>query len=383
MATASSAASNVSLKTCEIQDCERISATLCSHCKQHICRRHFNQHADQLMKQLDPLADSFNELGEKINCFSVKDYKEEIFNKLINWRDQAIQSVNDLYDLKTQKLDLLFNENEEVFSRRKDRHLEVLDVLKNEVAALVKEGDVTFEQLQILKGKFQRLKDNVNKTHNRLVFCDIKPLIVKSTLIILESASYKYTGGGTLLCRDYEMRLNDFYGNTAQKWELIYKATCDGFHGDNFHNYCDGKGPTMTIIQSKDGNYLFGGYTEISWSSDGTYKSDPAAFLFTLTNPHGIQPTKFLKNPNKGYSIVHLKEHGPGFGGVVTNKQHYKDIQIFKNANQNNNSACSFPSSYIDTTGLGGVLFTGTKNFMVEDIEVFKRLDNINEDDDD
>jgi hypothetical protein len=235
----------------------------------------------------------------------------------------------------------------------------------------------------ILKRKLLVLEDTVNHTHNRLVYCDIKPLLVDSMLILLDSTSNDYMHGGTLLCVDYQMKLNDFYGNVKQKWELIYKATRDGFRAEEFHRCCDSKGPTMTIIQSKDANYLFGGYAEISWGCDNIYKSDPAAFLFTLTNPHGIQPTKFFKNSNRQNSVGHGKTRGPCFGGVVKEKTHFIDLQISYNANKNRDSVCSFPSSYIDTTGLGELLFTGTKNFMVEDIEVFKRLDNINEDDDD
>ncbi|CAF3069305.1 unnamed protein product, partial [Rotaria sp. Silwood2] len=74
--------------------------------------------------------------------------------------------------------------------------------------------------------------------------------------------------GGTLLCADYQMRLNDFYGNGKQKWELIYKATRDGFGGEDFHRSSDSEGPTMTIIQTVSGGYLFGGYAETSWTSD-------------------------------------------------------------------------------------------------------------------
>ncbi|CAF3778775.1 unnamed protein product, partial [Rotaria sordida] len=103
--------------------------------------------------------------------------------------------------------------------------------------------------------------------------------------------------GGTLLCADYQMKLNDFYGNATQKWQLIYKATKNGFDAEDFHRCADNKGPTMTVIQVGTGDYLFGGYAQISWGSDNKYKADPAAFIFTLTNPHGIQPTKFFKNP--------------------------------------------------------------------------------------
>lgn len=153
--------------------------------------------------------------------------------------------------------------------------------------------------------------------------------------------------GGTLLCIDDQL-----------KREMVYRATEEGFGAHDFHRCSDEKGPIMTIIQSKDGKYLIGGYTEISWTTNNTYKADPSAFLFTLTNPHGIQPTKFLKNPKAANSVGHAKHIGAYFGGVVKDKKHLIDIQVTTDANMNLNSRFDFPSSYIDTTDKGEILFT-------------------------
>ncbi|CAF1581355.1 unnamed protein product [Adineta ricciae] len=180
--------------------------------------------------------------------------------------------------------------------------------------------------------------------------------------------------GGTLLCSAYQMKLNEFYRKSTQKWQLIYKAQVDGFGAKDFHRCSDGKGPTMTIIMSKNENYLFGGYAAISWGSDNTYKKDPAAFLFTLKNPHGIQPTKFSYNAKIAWSVAHRNSHGPCFGGVKRNEEEFDDIIICSNANERQGSRSSFPSSYLDTTGRGETLFTGEKNFTVKDIEVYTPL---------
>ena len=44
-----------------------------------------------------------------------------------------------------------------------------------------------------------------------------------------------------------------------------WRAKTDGWAASTFHSKCDGKGPTVTIIQV--GSYVFGGYTDVSWSS--------------------------------------------------------------------------------------------------------------------
>jgi hypothetical protein len=49
--------------------------------------------------------------------------------------------------------------------------------------------------------------------------------------------------------------------------ESIYRGSRDGFQIRQFHNRCDNKGETLVIIQSKNNNYIFGGYTTINCDS--------------------------------------------------------------------------------------------------------------------
>ncbi|CAF3707380.1 unnamed protein product [Rotaria socialis] len=169
----------------------------------------------------------------------------------------------------------------------------------------------------------------------------------------------------TLLKFEHKKKLNDFYGKTNQQWELIYKATRDGFDANTFHSHCNDKGPTITIIQSNN-NYLFGGYTAIPWTSDNSYKSDTTAFLFTLTNPHNIPPAKYLIDTSKTvYTVNHTSGYGPTFGGG-------HDIHLAHANDANNSSYTNFPYTYLDTTGKGNNTFTGARNFTTSDIEVFK-----------
>ncbi|CAF4683036.1 unnamed protein product [Rotaria sp. Silwood2] len=169
----------------------------------------------------------------------------------------------------------------------------------------------------------------------------------------------------TLLHPDHKKKLNEFYGKNNQRWQLIYKASRDGFDANAFHSRCNNKGPTMTIIQSNN-NYLFGGYTAIPWTSNNVYANDTTAFLFTLTNPHNIPPTKYLINPdNIANAVYHHSGYGPTFGSG-------HDIHLANASNSNNSSYIGFPSGYLDTTGKSNNTFTGARNFIASDIEVFK-----------
>ena len=53
---------------------------------------------------------------------------------------------------------------------------------------------------------------------------------------------------------------------SASRTDFIkcWHAKTDGWAASKFHSNCDGRGPTVTIIKVND--YIFGGYTDVSWS---------------------------------------------------------------------------------------------------------------------
>ncbi|CAF0944080.1 unnamed protein product [Didymodactylos carnosus] len=77
----------------------------------------------------------------------------------------------------------------------------------------------------------------------------------------------------TILSSDYELKLNEFYGNQNQQWRLIYKASRDGYATANFHDVCDGVKPTMIIVLSKN-MCSFGGFTQIAWTKQKKDNTD-------------------------------------------------------------------------------------------------------------
>ena len=148
--------------------------------------------------------------------------------------------------------------------------------------------------------------------------------------------------------------------------ELLYRGSRDGSTSKDFHNRCDNKGPTICLYKN-DKDYIFGGYASISWTSNGGYHSASESFIFTLTNIHGTEPTKFpsINNDN----VYHNSEYGPCFGN-------YNDIDI-KADYKKSLSKSTFPYDYKDTLNKGKSIFTGNldnnKNeFNIKEIEVFK-----------
>ena len=179
---------------------------------------------------------------------------------------------------------------------------------------------------------------------------------IRDSNILLESKREK----------EFSLKLLEWSG--YKKIELIYRGTRDGTLSKNFHEKCDNKGPTITLIKNEKGN-IFGGFSSVSWTSLDNYKQAPNSFLFTLTNIYGTNPTKFqLKDNDSSYAIKDNSSCGAIFGGG-------NDLYISNDFFNNNDTYSYFPSSYKDSIGKGKSIFTGDPNnneFKIKEIEVFK-----------
>ncbi|XP_055021142.1 interferon-induced protein 44-like isoform X1 [Boleophthalmus pectinirostris] len=92
------------------------------------------------------------------------------------------------------------------------------------------------------------------------------------------------------------------------KLKLLFKASIHGFTGAAFHQRCDGRGPSISVGYNSSG-YVFGGYTNVSFTQAGNYVNDPKAFLFTFKGD------ALLKYPttNSGYAVKMINNTGPYF----------------------------------------------------------------------
>ena len=51
------------------------------------------------------------------------------------------------------------------------------------------------------------------------------------------------------------------------EWDMCFSTKNSGFSSTAFHNACDSKQYTITIVQV--GDYIFGGYSDLPWTSVG------------------------------------------------------------------------------------------------------------------
>ena len=150
--------------------------------------------------------------------------------------------------------------------------------------------------------------------------------------------------------------------------ELIFRGTRDGMNGKSFHSKCDHQGQTITICKNEKG-YIFGGYASIPWASNSPGDhSAPESFLFTLTNIHCTEPTKFPSKNDK-CEVYNNGEYGPIFGNG-------RDLGIYQDFVKKGGWS-NFPDTYIDILNKGKSIFTGDFNnnnekFNLKEIEAFK-----------
>ncbi|KAK8797627.1 hypothetical protein WA158_005973 [Blastocystis sp. Blastoise] len=175
----------------------------------------------------------------------------------------------------------------------------------------------------------------------------------------------------------FEIPLVNWLGK-EKKWKLLYRASEHNYSAKSFHKCCDNKGETVTLIKHighDDYLNIFGGYTDQSWESPktGCIKPYSKEFLFTLSNEHGIPPTKYVYDSTiRTTGITCFPTYGPVFGLFF-------DILISDRCHTNLNSHCKAARYAERLTPQNNCLFVNTDSpdnenyFTVEDYEVWGR----------
>ncbi len=253
---------------------------------------------DSLQKSLDEIQnkrgliklgiENSTDLGKE-HCIdlrkSVQLAAEEVILQVNDFSTKIIEEINEyekgLFEFNkknTKSLDAFYNIDKELesFHTINSEYLKqnVIDdeMIKNkneEANNFIKKAEAEIKSLKtfIFDGNIISFEKNVEKI-NRLILGSIMNNRIES-LILLNNSEIKKL---FFLCEF----TNEF--TQHQNWNLIYRASQDGFEAANFHEKCDNKPSTFIIIKSENGN-VFGAYTEQSWSGKG-YKHDRKAFKF-------------------------------------------------------------------------------------------------------
>jgi hypothetical protein len=156
------------------------------------------------------------------------------------------------------------------------------------------------------------------------------------------------------------------------KFNLIYRASRDGFGIDKFHDNCDNKGPTVVIIKVQITEEIIGGYNPLGWchvkdekiSENNNFFIDhpcetSESFIFSLTNKSNPRLSRVT---SKKEAIIWCRNKGPCFA---------QDLCI--------NPSPIYFSSYI----IGNTIqkcykerIMDRETFKIDDYEVFQVIDN-------
>ena len=282
--------------------------------------------------------------------------QKEIINDLVSnsiLLNKKIEEQNQKIEEQNQKIGEQRKTIEEQNQKLEDQNQKIEEQRKKE-----EEQNKKINQLEIkvmnMEEQNKKIKDELKEILKNEIMKELKNEKEKDTDInitpIVNSKS-------KIINNELFKQLNNWINpSKSLKFELIFTASINGDSAKDFHKYCDGKGPTVTIVKGKNG-HIFGGYVTVPFSSDGKSHYDDKAFLFSLTNMKKF-PIKI-----KEQAVCHYFNWGPYIG--------YKekcDLAIDSGCLKYGTSYC-IPTSYeferVDLIG------TSERNFGVEDYEVY------------
>ena len=223
-----------------------------------------------------------------------------------------------------KEIDLLKNENENLKNKMKEKFLEFDDLLQEE------------------KNKKNRERE------------------LKNYLIGESISTIKYFKDYSLIVNGIKSQLTNLKHKTLIL-KLIYKSSINGQNAKDFHYYCDNKGPTVSIIKTKN-NVIFGGFLNINQSDKGGTTRDENSFLFSFNN------NKIYKNNKKENAGKFYKGLGPYFCYGINISEDFKQLNKHEVRTREDSKLAwnSFAYDY--------ELNDGDQYFNIEEIEVFQVL---------
>ena len=285
---------------------------------------------------------SFDKLKQN-KIFALQEDIEEVYDQIELYIDEEPVTIdfkgNNIIGIKIltkvkKSPEIDFELKEEIVNDK-----EIIKILIDKISSLESENKSLKEDLKEIKEYiYEQKKEKERK--KKLKFVD--------SLIVKEDES--------------KMICDWINPNVNIKTKLLYRVSRDGDGADIFHKYCDNKGPTITFAKISNG-YRFGGYSGISWTSQGNWVKDKDAFLFSLNNKLKIM------NNNTNTTVYHKSGCGPDFGNGSAELLLNNYYEFFLGKKNCCNDSCS--GFTFKNKDLVGVDVKGQYNFNVEDYEVY------------
>ena len=299
-------------------------------------------------------------------CDGIDDVIDTIYENATNYTCNIFENKND-YEVKIPVSVKSIKEISFILKEKMKSQDEIINDLVSDSILSKKKIEEQSQKINELEIRIKFLEEENIKMKNEIkenmiMKNEIKEIIKKEVEQQLKQEKEK---GNNPIIKSKSKIINDELFKQLNNWinpseslkfEKIFTASENGDRDKDFHNNCDGKGPTVTIVKATNG-HIFGGYVTIPFSSDCKTHYDDKAFLFSLTNNKKF-PIKI-----KEHAVCHYTNWGPYIG--YKNKC---DLAICGSSLLGKNNY-SDPNSYefnrIDLIG------TTERKFMLDEYEVF------------
>ena len=312
-----------------------------------------------------------NEKKEKIKL-EIQKIFTNIRNILNNREDKLLLNVEKEYE------NLFLNENIikdiEKLPNKIKLSLEKckkINNIENNIYKLIKESIEIENNINIINIINSNINDIYNSAEKEIKFKPGENEINKFFEIIKNFGSVFVMDNNNILnssiikddINNYNLILNwieETINKKGIKFELLFKMSQNGTTSEDFHKYCDNKGPTLTLVKTTN-NKIFGGFTPLDWKNQGNNINDPSnqTFIFSLN-----LKKKYNMINKDGKGIYCSKKYGPNFGdGDFCLRENMKNGITYAD------KGCNFlRDNNLELIGKKGK----SENFEVDELEIYK-----------
>jgi len=316
---------------------------------------------------MNNIDDEINKINDKIDKINLKiNKKEDDLKNIINEKDIIINEINN--KILVQENIIKENKNEIIaLNKKMEDLLYQFNSLKNNF-----ENRINNEIIKI-KAEFEnKLKEKENSINNIRNDINNKEKMSEENLNIIKNNIniYKYMEKSNIFNFEDMCLISTGIKKSCNKniknYELIFKASKDGYKGEDFHKKCDGKVNTLILFLTKNGR-RFGGFTDLTWNGDNnnySNKKEGNSFIFSLDYQEIYLKKKYAYNEIECFYL-----YGPCFHDF--NYYVYDiDLNGYKNEEKENYSSYNIYTSKFYSYN-NKYFLTGEKNFSVKDYEVY------------
>ena len=267
-------------------------------------------------------------------------------NKYFYNFDKSIDLINSLIDeYNDKKLKIILKEN--------ICYLVIFNpIIKNSF-----ELEINNKEKNI-NSKLEDLINIIKDDKKRIEILETKVSKLEKILLENEKMNNNFFQGSNILNEEEKKLLINWLNFKPKSINLLLNSNKDGDTKEAFHRLCDGKCPTIGIIETTKG-HKFGGYTTKTWNgnqNESNCISDNYAFIFSLDN-------------KKKYNVINSnKAIGTGNGWLLFFGYGENSIVTYDNGCHNEQNYISKGAYNFDIQNENG----GNHNFTMKSYEVYE-----------